>query len=241
MAQLQNDSHIGRLLEELSWEGNARRYRQGGRGLENVLVTEVFAALDLLPREAFLGSILRSAHSGDQARAAAAAGAEDARVEVLPGGPDLYPGGPNIEPDAVLDMPEATVLVEAKRIRAGVFQSEQLAREYLCLFRDFRRPTRLLLLILPGPPPIPVKGMGRLSINEAVLSQLPAIHAKAVPAPPLDDLAKAVDSACAWITWDEIDATIDAAGRQFSGSDASVVSAVRRGATSIQRAIAWHT
>jgi hypothetical protein len=88
MAQLQNDSHIGRLLEELSWEGNARRYRQGGRGLENVLVTEVFAALDLLPREAFLGSILRSAHSGDQARAAAAAGAEDARVEVLPGGPD---------------------------------------------------------------------------------------------------------------------------------------------------------
>jgi hypothetical protein len=87
-----------------------------------------------------LGSILRGAHGGDRARTVAAAGAEEAKVEVLPGGPDLYAGGPNIQPDAVLEMPEATVLVEAKRIRAGVFQPEQLAREYLCLFRDFRRP-----------------------------------------------------------------------------------------------------
>jgi hypothetical protein len=165
MSQLRNDSPIGRLLEELSWEGNARRYRHGGRGMENVLVTEVFAALDLLPRDAFLGSILRSAHGGDRARTAAAAGTEEAQVEVLPGGPDLYPGGPNIQPDAVLDMPEATVLVEAKGIRQGVFQPEQLAREYLCLFRDFRRPAQLLLLILPVPPPIPVKGLGRLPIN----------------------------------------------------------------------------
>ena len=25
-------STLGRLLEEISWEGNARHYRQGGRG-----------------------------------------------------------------------------------------------------------------------------------------------------------------------------------------------------------------
>jgi hypothetical protein len=171
----------------------------------------------------------------------AAAGAEEAQVEVLPGGPDLYAGGPNIQPDAVLEMPEATVLVEAKRIRAGVFQPEQLAREFLCLFRDFRGPARLLLLILPVPPPIPVKGVGRLPIHEAILSRLPAVHGKAVPAPPFDDLAAAVESACAWITWSEVDATVGAAGRQFSNRDASVVRAVKRGAASIQRAIAWHT
>lgn len=133
------------------------------------------------------------------------------------------------------------MLVEAKRIRHGVFQPEQLAREYLCLFRDFPRPAQLLLLILPVPPPIPVKGMGRLPIQEAILSQLPAVHAKAAPAPPLDYLATAVESACAWITWGEINATVDTAGRQFSDRDASVVRAVRRGAASIQRAIAWHT
>ena len=88
--------------------------------MENVLVTEVFGARDLLPRGAFLGSPLRSAHGADPARMAAA-GVEKARLDVL-----------------VLDMPDATVLVEAKRIRAGAFQPEQLAREYLCLVRDFR-------------------------------------------------------------------------------------------------------
>lgn len=138
-------------------------------------------------------------------------------------------------------MPEATVLVEAKRIRAGAFQPEQLAREYLCLLRDFLRPTRLLLLILPVPPPIMVRGHGRLSINDAILSRLPAVHAAAVAPPPIDDLAASIESACAWITWSGIDAIIDEAGHQFSNPDASVVRAVQRGAGSIRRAIAWHT
>ena len=39
-------SAMGRLLEEISWEGNARKYRHGGRGLENVLTAEFFLALD---------------------------------------------------------------------------------------------------------------------------------------------------------------------------------------------------
>ena len=54
-------SAIDRLLDELSWEGNARKYRGGGRGLENVLTAEVFQALDFLPRDAFLGAVLRGA------------------------------------------------------------------------------------------------------------------------------------------------------------------------------------
>ena len=51
-------SAVRRLLDELSWEGNARRYRDGGLGLENVVTTEVFQALDFLPRQAFLGRVL---------------------------------------------------------------------------------------------------------------------------------------------------------------------------------------
>ena len=37
----------GRLLHEVSWKGNARHYRPGGRGREKVLLAEVFALLDL--------------------------------------------------------------------------------------------------------------------------------------------------------------------------------------------------
>lgn len=36
-AEFENSSMIGRLLDEISWEGNAKKYRGGGRGKENVL------------------------------------------------------------------------------------------------------------------------------------------------------------------------------------------------------------
>jgi hypothetical protein len=65
---LVNDSPVGRLLEEISWEGNARPYRRGGRGRENVLTTEVFQLLDWLQRHAFLGAVLNAAHGADEVR-----------------------------------------------------------------------------------------------------------------------------------------------------------------------------
>jgi hypothetical protein len=50
-----NASALGRFLEELSWCGvTIRNYRDGGRGYENVLTTEVLQGLDLLPRSPFL-------------------------------------------------------------------------------------------------------------------------------------------------------------------------------------------
>ncbi len=58
-----NTSIIGRLLEEISWEGNAAPYRRGGRGRENVLTAEVMASLDLLPRTHFLAEVLLAGHS----------------------------------------------------------------------------------------------------------------------------------------------------------------------------------
>ena len=55
----ENQSVIGRLLEELSWVGHTiKSYREGGRGFENVLTAEVFQALDFLPRSNFLGKII---------------------------------------------------------------------------------------------------------------------------------------------------------------------------------------
>jgi len=47
-------SFVGRLLEEISYEGKkVRVYRDGGLGRENVLTTEVFQALDFMPRTLF--------------------------------------------------------------------------------------------------------------------------------------------------------------------------------------------
>ena len=119
---LVNDSPVGRLLEEISWEGNARPYRHGGRGRENVLTTEVFALLDWLPRQAFLGAVLAAAHGADQVRSEAAAEVEAMTVSVLPG--DVHgvrtDGAPtpwSVQPDVRLESWRATVWVEAKRIR----------------------------------------------------------------------------------------------------------------------------
>lgn len=138
-------SPLGRLLQELSWEGNARRYRGGGRGFENVLTAEVLQVLEFLPREAFLGRILRSASS----EAAAAIAAMRQEVEavtfsVLPGGLMLTKsqtlGRPQLEvqPDAVLESPSVYCLVEAKRIRQAAFHPEQLARVRGCRSRSAR-------------------------------------------------------------------------------------------------------
>jgi hypothetical protein len=48
-------SFIGRLLEEISWQGaQIKGYRGGGVGFENVLTIEIFQALDFLPPLSFL-------------------------------------------------------------------------------------------------------------------------------------------------------------------------------------------
>lgn len=238
---LQNDSPVGRLLEELSWEGNARKYREGGRGVENVLVTEVFGVLDLLPRNAFLGGMLRVAHGAATAREGVLSEIEAVRIDVLPGGPDLAPGGPNIQPDVMLHAPASTTLVEAKRIRTGAFQPEQLAREYLTLRRDHETLTRLLLLVLPAPPPVPVRGLGRLDIRQAILDRLPAVHSRAGAPPPLDDLVGQIDETVAWVTWAEIAVASQRGLDELDIDHGSVEAAVKRGAAAISRAIAWHS
>jgi hypothetical protein len=55
---LANNSVLGRLFAEISWEGaRVREYRDGGRGRENVLTAEVLGALSYLPRSTFLAAV----------------------------------------------------------------------------------------------------------------------------------------------------------------------------------------
>lgn len=237
-------SAIGRLLDELSWEGNARKYRGGGNGLENVLTTEVFQALDLLPREAFLGRVLRAAEPAGfptvDARVAlanAAERAEDSSVEVLPGDLLVPDVGIKAQPDVVIESASSYVFVEAKRIRGGSFQEEQLARELVLAATHGQGRQPLLLLVLGEPPPIAVKGQGRFSIEDAIAAGVDAIEQRL--GRPVRD--RAADTAVAYLTWAGIAEQVDVAMGAYANLDPSTAKAVERIAAVVIDAVARHS
>jgi hypothetical protein len=103
--------------------------------MENALTAEVFQGLPNLPRDLFLGEVLRCAHGADQTRLAAANEAEHADIDVLPGSLLL----PVLDMDVQLDVwvtgSSVQLLVEAKGFkRGGAFNVQQLSRELLGLW-----------------------------------------------------------------------------------------------------------
>jgi hypothetical protein len=156
-----NTTIIGRLLEEISWEGKrVRLYRHGGRGMENILTAEVLLHLSFLPRTHFLAELLLAAHGAKDALRGIAAQIEDCELSVLPQELKLQPAEIVVQPDALLETVGGYVLVEAKRIKKASFQREQLAREYLAVLREAKARDPVLLLILGSPPPVTVKKQG---------------------------------------------------------------------------------
>lgn len=235
-------SAIGRLLDELSWEGNARKYRGGGRGLENVLTAEVFQALDFLPRDAFLGRVLRGAVVVPDAGAEdclenAGAHVEEAVVDVLPGDlavPDL---GIRAQPDVVIGSSASFAFVEAKRVSRASFQPEQLARELLltAVHGGGRQP--VLLLVLGEPPPVTVKGQGRMSLSDAIELGLESIEARvSASARTLADGA-----AVAYLTWSAIASHVEDALDGYDNPDRSTTETVRRIGLTLVDAVASHS
>lgn len=227
-------SAVRRLLDELSWEGNARRYRDGGLGLENVVTTEVFQALDFLPRQAFLGRVLAGASGAPMVQAQA--DIEQAVVDLLPGDlthPDL---DIRAQPDVRIDSPAAFVFVEAKRLRRSSFQADQLAKELILAAEHARDRHPVLLLVLGAPPPIRVQGHGTLSIEDAVRvgqERISARHGRQVAAPNLLDTV-------AWTTWAEIGAQVEAALQTYDNPDESTYNAVARVARTVADALQVH-
>ena len=106
-------------MDEISWEGSAKKYRGGGRGTENMVTAEVFSSLGFLPRAAFLGAVIVGAHGVDAARARVAAEVEEAGVSVLPGDVVLAGSSITVQPDVLLTSGSTYILVEAKRILPG--------------------------------------------------------------------------------------------------------------------------
>lgn len=243
----ENGSVLGRLLEEISWEGRTvRRYRDGGRGLENVLTAEVLTALDFLPRKAFLGSVLRAAQGAPAVRTLLADEVEDAVITFLPEETVLNPDGPSrgeqliVQPDAMVASPSCLMMIEAKRIRTNSFQPQQLAREYLALTRESGERTPLLLLVIGTPPPLAIKGAGRMSVADSIQRYLPELHPRSGHPLPLADLTARISDVCAWITWDELAGTVSDQRAGFVTDDASVAGSVARLAGAVTRAVAHH-
>lgn len=229
-------SVIGRLLDELSWVGKSiRGYRSGGVGYENVLVAETLLALDFLPRKQFLGSVLATATGAEEARLRVVADVEDADLTVLPPEIKLRPNGSSfqeqlvVQPDASLTGPSTFTLIEAKRLRQGSFQEEQLAREFVAVTRDAGSRVPLLLLIIPSPPPVPVKKLGRMDPEEAIEIALARVLDRTEDHPlGLPTLMKMIPQAVAWVTWDDLSATVDRARRAFATDDESVRGTISR-------------
>lgn len=241
MEDLTNDSPIGRPLAEISWEGSAVRYRQGGRGRENVLTTQVFALLDLLPRGFFWAEVLRAATGAGSQRAEAAAAAEDARFQVLPGdthavSADKRPSSWTVQPDVTICSARSTVWVEAKRIRRSSFQRRQLARSVAALTSTAGDRSPLLLLVLAEPPPITVSGIGRVDLADAL-----RLSADDVSDVMTSDELLAAGDCMAWITWRTIAESLGRADSAYDNSDPSTLASVRRTSGSLLRAISWHS
>lgn len=240
-------SNLSRLLGEASWE-NARVYREGGRGRENVLTVEVFQALDFLPRTPFFGGILDAAEGGASDRVPVLREeVETLRMALLPG--DMFLANqPGIQfwvqPDGVFETTSVFGLLEVKRIRGGSFQPEQLAREFVLTYQEARKRRKrpLLLLVLPKAPPVKVKGTeSPLHIKEAIAASLPSVLEKCDEGfPPVDELLAEVESSVAYVTWDHVRESLVKSAEAFVSTDDSTSRAVDRIVTTALRAIDWH-
>lgn len=237
-----NVSVIGRLLEEISWEGSrVKQYREGGRGLENVLTAEVLLPLTYLPRGPFLAPVLRSARGALGAVELAAAECEDAEVVLLPE-QSVLPGGVVVQPDAEFISPSVYTLVEAKRIRRSAFQPEQLARELAAAVWNAGDRAALVFLILGELPPVSVRGLGRVSIRGAIAHALPALVARgSIDESSIPGLLDSIDSVVAWTTWSDVASAVAGAAKTYTTGDPSADRTIARLVSDLSNAVSWHT
>lgn len=228
-------SAIRRLLDELSWEGNAKKYRGGGAGKENVLTTEVFQALDFLPRTHFLGPVLAEANAGNTQQYSPPLDIEDVVFDILPG--DISAGSLRVQPDVVLSSPSHFILVEAKAPHGGSFQLEQLGRELLLAGAHAAGRQATLLLVLGSPPPVPVKGRGRLSVDEAIGVGLSLVASRG----DHRDSVLPTTATVAWTTWALIGEQVERGIESYRADDPSTHRAVMRLAHSLLDAVQVHS
>ncbi|MFK5634257.1 hypothetical protein [Ornithinimicrobium sp. LYQ103] len=228
-------SPLRQLLDEISWEGNARKYRGGGIGKENVLTAEVFQLLDLLPRSHFLGPVLDDAQGVVGGHGSALGTDPEAlSVSVLPG--DLTTDGlqVRVQPDVLITSDSLFVLVEAKAVRRASFPPQQLAREVL-VTRDRAEGRRAVhLLVLGAPPPVQVRGLGPLQMQDALTVGLDLLKDRVA-----DRSTDGVE--VLWTTWESIAHSVGTSLSAFTNPDPAVVGSVQRMGEALRTAIDIHS
>lgn len=251
MTGIEAPSVIPKLLSDISWEGSlvSKRYRDGGRGKENVLTAEVFLALEYLPREPFCTAISQAVLSEGKTGIFLEQGElEGAKFSVFPNGRfELRSSAANhqqaldVQIDAMIETEQSIVFVEAKKIGGGSFQEEQLARTYLIALREAGE-RRARLLIIPGlEPPVRVKNIGKVGIKTGILASIESVYAKIEGLDvSLEDAKERIDESVFWITWPKISDAIDNAKKNYRNSDESTRLAVFRIANSLIDTVSWH-
>ena len=108
--------------------------------------------------------------------------------------------------------------------------------------REANGRTPLLLLILGSEPPVTVRGLGRMGIEEAI-----ALHLQSVLMRTEDhdlnewSLTERVPEVLSWITWQEVGRVVTKQRASFCSSDPSVLRTVSRLAGSLTDSIRRHS
>jgi len=202
---------IERLIREISGEGAPpKTYREGGIHTENVLSALVLLGLDFLPRREFLGAVLSQLDGGRQeAKAQLVEQIEQAQISFQPKF-DFRIDGSNdptktVKPDGLIQTPGAFVVIEAKRIRGGLFGQEQLAREFVTTIREAKNKHPLLVLLLGQGPDVKIENaQGKKHIKQDIIEKLPIVLQKVDSPYDQAALESMIDDVVAWTTWDTV-------------------------------------
>lgn len=242
-------SILGRLLYEISWEGNAtKNYRMGGEGRENVLTADVLQILDYLPRKYFLGPVINAMHEAESTRKIIVSEIEKATLDMLPFSVLLRPSEKSwqkqcaVQPDGFLESPSVYCFIEIKRLRTTQFMERQLARELVATVVMAKEKAPLLMLIVPKKPPFSVKHNGKLLISEAVDLYIDEVVNSEVQGCEIsaDVFRNLVSNVICWITWDELLLCIKRQLDLFLNESESVQYSVKRMVNKLDSVIEWH-
>lgn len=204
-------SPIAHLLSGISWEGKkvTKKYRAGGRGVDEVLTTELLLGLELLPRRPFAKFLF------DRIRSNSSSGIflpdeEIATLHFLSapvGRHALRPNAPthqaaiDVQLDAMAETDQSRIFIEAKRIGISSFQEEQLDRTFIIALRESQQRQPRMLLILGEPPPVKVKKLGRVEIADGIRMRLATVYEKSEFTEfTLEEAEQRIPGCVGWIT-----------------------------------------
>ena len=251
MVETKSKSQIASLLSGISWEGKkvTKKYRQGGRGVEEVLTTEVLLGLGFLPRKPFFEDFVKHlTHTGSSAPFLTSDEIDSLDFRPIPSGrhalrpnAETHQEAIDVQFDAMAETCSSRIFIEAKRIGISSFQEEQLARTFLIALRESDNLAPRVLLLLGSPPPVKIKQVGRVDVKEGILARIEAVYEKTDYLNlSLAEAESRIDECVAWITWDEIKMSVERSMQQYENPDSSTYAAVKRVAEFVKDSIEWH-